>query len=223
MCSIQLLTTSVCLLWHICETERGTTNHFPLCSWGGKGANRGGRLEWVSCRNCLSYLIYPLLSLLLGIRHYFHVVLLNTMWPYLLVSPQTTIASSAAPVCTAPDWTEKVHWSSVHNCVSVRRHNAELRITFIFFALVHYLFHHYDNYDVLTKMWLMLTWPSCVHVCKLTVKLVCGLMLPPAALFRWFQPLQNLQGANGFLHVWASIRHVGLNHTLLMSHAASGE
>ncbi len=55
---------------------------------------RGSELQETPDRSPVLPLIYPpLLSAgLLRVRQYFHIVLLNTMWPYLLLSPQTAIA-----------------------------------------------------------------------------------------------------------------------------------
>lgn len=55
---------------------------------------RGNELQETPNRSPVFPLIYPsLLSAgLLSVRQYFHIVLLNTMWPYLLPSPQTAIA-----------------------------------------------------------------------------------------------------------------------------------
>lgn len=55
---------------------------------------RGSELQETPDRSYVLLLIYPpLLSAgLLRVRQYFHIVLLNTMWPYLLLSPQTAIA-----------------------------------------------------------------------------------------------------------------------------------
>lgn len=65
----------------------------------GKGGNkkwevRGSELQETPDRSPVLPLIYPpLLSAgPLRVRQYFHIVLLNTMWPYLLLSPQTAIA-----------------------------------------------------------------------------------------------------------------------------------
>lgn len=75
------------------------TDRFTLRFRGGKGGKqkwevRGSELQETPDRNPVLPLIYPpLLSAgLLRVRQYFHIVLLNTMWPYLLPSPQTAIA-----------------------------------------------------------------------------------------------------------------------------------
>lgn len=74
---------------------RNDWSFYAVFPRGWKGARRSGSLEATTAASCPPHpLIYPsLLSAgLLRVRQYFHIVSLNTMWPYLLPSPQTATA-----------------------------------------------------------------------------------------------------------------------------------
>lgn len=103
-----------CLYFVSRMARQGTrADHFHCVP---EGEEKKGRLKRVSCRK-----LHPppdlstalLAARLSGLRHYFHIVLLNATCPYLLASPRTATEYHAAPGCTALDWTEEVHWSSI--------------------------------------------------------------------------------------------------------------
>lgn len=172
---------------------------------------------------------------------------------FIAVSPDSY---SIPAVCTAPDWTEKAHWSSIRwnmelsnrvpplqkdtarNAVSVCVLDKwpNVILTYVLYCLSSHesVVSGYDKcvFALWVRAFVRVStcvippvyctgvcvhmWPD-VWVCKLATKLIRGWMFPVAALFRWSWALQTLQGADASLPVWASVRRVGVNHTLLIS------
>lgn len=102
-----------------CKKKKNDWSFYAAFPSGERGQKkkwevRGNELQETPDRSPVFLLIYPsLLSAgLLRVRQYFHIVLLNTMWPYLLPSPQTAIAYLQQQFAQ-PEWTEKTYWSSI--------------------------------------------------------------------------------------------------------------